>query len=219
MRAFIQTKKDGKFHNDNFFKAYLEFLEMGFDTVTFSNHKEPQESSLEDVVVSNVKTVRSRLRDFGITTPEIDYPIMAIMIGIQGSGKSTFCNKCLAGFIRINLDTLHTRNKENIAINEAIAEKKSLVIDNTNTTTGERAKYILAGKEAGYRIIGFFMQSKLQDCIARNKQRDGKERIPNNAIAFTSGKMEIPSYDEGFDAMYFVSIEDGKFKIENWREE
>lgn len=157
-----------------------------------------------------------QVRDMG-WIENMDSPVMAIMIGIQGSGKSTFCNERLAEFIRINLDTLHTRNKENIAINKIIAGKNPIVIDNTNTTVGERAKYILKGREAGYRIIGFFMQSKLRDCIARNEQREGKERIPNKAIACTSNKMELPSYNEGFDEIYFVSIEDGKFRIKDWR--
>ena len=146
-----------------------------------------------------------------------DHPIMAIMIGIQGSGKSTFCNVHLSEFTRINLDTLHTRNKENIAIRNAISEKENIVVDNTNPMIRERANYIQKGKEAGYKILGFFMQSKLQDCIARNRCREGKEKIPNNAIIHTSNKLEIPSYKEGFDKMYFVSIEDEKFKIEDWR--
>lgn len=69
MRVFIQTKEQGKFHNDNFFKAYLGFYEMGFETITFSNNKELQKSK-----VGYVGTVRSRLRDYGIITPEMDYP-------------------------------------------------------------------------------------------------------------------------------------------------
>ncbi len=28
MRIFIQTKENGKFHNDSFFKSYLGFSEM-----------------------------------------------------------------------------------------------------------------------------------------------------------------------------------------------
>ena len=51
MRVFIQTKENGKFHNNNFFKAYLGFSEMGLETVTFSNNKELRESDIEDVVV------------------------------------------------------------------------------------------------------------------------------------------------------------------------
>jgi len=74
MRVFIQTKEKDKFHNDNFFKAYLGFHEMGFETITFSNNKELRESNIEDVVVGYVGTVRSRLNDFGITAPEMDYP-------------------------------------------------------------------------------------------------------------------------------------------------
>lgn len=74
MRVFIQNKEGEKFHNENFFKAYLGFHEMGLETVTFSNNKELRESNPEDVVVGYVGTVRGRLRDFGITTPDIDYP-------------------------------------------------------------------------------------------------------------------------------------------------
>lgn len=74
MRAYIQTKPEGKFDNDNFFKAYLGFHEMGFETVTFSNNKELRTSNLEDVVVGYIGTVRSRLNDFGIESPEMDYP-------------------------------------------------------------------------------------------------------------------------------------------------
>lgn len=75
MRAFIQTKRHGSLDNDNFFKAYLGFHEMGFETVTFTNNAELRESNLEDVVVGYVGTVRSRLNDFGIVTPEMDYPL------------------------------------------------------------------------------------------------------------------------------------------------
>ena len=74
MKAYIQTKPGGRFQNDNFFKAYLGFYEMGFETVTFSNNQELITSNIEDVVVGYVGTVRSRLSDFGIIVPEDDYP-------------------------------------------------------------------------------------------------------------------------------------------------
>ena len=52
-------------------------------------------------------------------------PTMAIMTGIQASGKSTFCQNNLPGYVRINLDTLHTRNKENMAMDEAFQAKRT----------------------------------------------------------------------------------------------
>ncbi len=64
---------------------------------------------------------------------------MAIMIGIQASGKSRFCVEKLADYVRVNLDTLHTRNKENMAIEDAISRQVDLVIDTIqrNCTAGK----------------------------------------------------------------------------------
>lgn len=144
-------------------------------------------------------------------------PTMAIMTGIQASGKSTFCQNNLPGYVRINLDTLHTRNKENMAMDEAFQAKKDMVIDNTNPTAEERKKYIVKAKEHGYRVIGYFMQSRLQECTARNELREGKAKIPAKAIAATSNKLEIPSYEEGFDALYFVRMTKTGMAVEAWQ--
>ena len=47
---------------------------MGFEIIPFSDPIELKNSMIEDVVVSSVTIVRERLYDFGIITPEIDYP-------------------------------------------------------------------------------------------------------------------------------------------------
>jgi len=146
-------------------------------------------------------------------------PVMAIMIGIQASGKSTFCKNYLTEYERINLDTLHTRNKENTAIEEAFGAKRDMVVDNTNPTVQDREKYIRRAKENGYRVVGYFMQSKLQECIARNEQRQGKAKVPTRAIATTSNQLEMPSYQEGFDVLYFVRLTKSGILVEKWKEE
>ena len=145
-------------------------------------------------------------------------PAMIIMMGIQGSGKSTFCAKNFSEYTRINLDTLRTRKKENEALWLAINRKENVIIDNTNPTVSDRKKYIEAGKASQYNIIGYFMQSRLQECIERNDARQGKEKIPAIAIACTSNKLEMPSYEEGFDELYFVKITDEGFSVSKWRE-
>ena len=144
---------------------------------------------------------------------------MAIMMGIQASGKSSFCKSNLQKYIRINLDELNTRNKERIAIMEAIQNGVDIVIDNTNPTMADREKYISIAKNHGYKVVGYFMQSKLQDCIGRNEQREGKAYVPRKAIAYTSNKLEIPDYSEGFDELFFVSISECGYKIDEWRSE
>ena len=141
------------------------------------------------------------------------------MIGIQGSGKSTFCRQYFPGIPRVNLDTLKTRNNERRMIESCQAQGSDYVVDNTNPTRADRARYLPEAKAAGYRVIGYFMQSRLQECIERNNQRDGKEKIPAKAIAMTSNRLELPSYQEGFDELYFVSNNGEKMEISEWREE
>lgn len=145
-------------------------------------------------------------------------PAMVIMMGIQGSGKSTFCAASFPDYTRINLDTLRTRKKEQEALWLAINRKENIVIDNTNPAKNDRKKYIEAGKANRYKIVGYFMQSRLQECIERNNTRTGKEKIPSVAIACTSNKLEMPSYAEGFDELYFVEITDNGFTVSEWRE-
>ena len=142
---------------------------------------------------------------------------MALMIGIQGSGKSTFCQEYLPSFFRINLDTLKTRHREQLAIDECFKSGKNFVVDNTNPTIEERKKYILQAKKEGYKIIGYFLESKIKDCVERNNQRIGKACIPAKAIAATSNKLQLPSYDEGFDKLYFVKNNGFDMVIEDWR--
>ena len=145
--------------------------------------------------------------------------VLAIMIGIQGSGKSTFFYQFLAKkYVRVNLDTLKTRKQEKILIEECLEKEKNFAIDNTNPTKEDRQRYIPLAKENGYRIIGYFMESKLNECIARNNLRQGKEKIPTIAIASTSNKLQIPSYDEGFDELYFVKNDGKTMTILEWRD-
>ena len=142
-----------------------------------------------------------------------------IMIGIQGSGKSEFCRRFLPDAERINLDTLKTRNNEKRMIADCHARGIDYVVDNTNPTKEERARYIPAAKAAGYRVIGYFMQSRLQECIARNNLREGKEVVPAKAIAMTSNKLEMPGKNEGFDELYFVANDGVTMTVSEWREE
>lgn len=142
-----------------------------------------------------------------------------IMIGIQGSGKSEYVRTNIPqDYIRISLDEVNTRNKEWQLLEKCFREGCSFVIDNTNPTVEDRARYIVPAKENGYTITGIFIQSRIKDCVERNNKREGKKRIPSKAIAATSNRMEMPDYAEGFDELYYVQIEDGSFIKSEWRQ-
>jgi len=92
-------------------------------------------------------------------------------------------------------------------------------VDNTNPTKEERAVYISFAKENKFKVIGYYFQSKIQDALLRNSQREGKENIPEIGIKGTFNKLEIPDYSEGFDELYFVELEHDKFIIREWQNE
>ncbi|MBO4914202.1 MAG: ATP-binding protein, partial [Oscillospiraceae bacterium] len=75
-----------------------------------------------------------------------------IMIGIQGSGKSEFCRRYLPEVRRVNLDALKTRGRKRAAIEACLADGADYVVDNTNPTRGDRARYIAPAKAEGYRV-------------------------------------------------------------------
>ena len=63
------------------------------------------------------------------------------------------------------------------------------------------------------------MESRLKECIARNELREGKARVPAKAIAATSNKLQMPSYEEGFDELYYVQNDGNTMTVLDWRNE
>lgn len=141
-----------------------------------------------------------------------------IFIGIQASGKSTFYHDRFKDYVHINLDILHTRNKEKLLLQECVESGNSFVVDNTNPTREDREKYIRVSKDHGYRVQGYYFQSSVSDCIARNQNREGKAKVPDQAVAATHRKLELPEYGEGFDELFYVRMEDGSFIVDEWKE-
>lgn len=74
MKVYIQSYQNGIPHNYNFMNAWQGFREMGFEILPFSDMETLRTSEKNDIVVGYVNTVRNRLFDFGIITPEMDYP-------------------------------------------------------------------------------------------------------------------------------------------------
>jgi len=144
-----------------------------------------------------------------------------IFIGIQATGKSTFFQRRFFDtHVRINLDMLKTRNRERILLAACLDARQSFVIDNTNLTRQARAGYISQAKAAGFGVSGYYFKSALQAALERNSRRGGKSLIPEKGILSAYRKLELPSFDEGFDRLFYVEIaEDGQFNVKEWRDE
>ena len=131
-----------------------------------------------------------------------------LLIGIQGSGKTTFYRDHFSQtHARISLDLLKTRRREKETMQACLQSGQPFVIDNTNVRRAERQAYIDSAKSAGFRVIGYFFDTPLGEAIRRNKLRSGREVIPVAGIAGTLKRLERPSIDEGFDELHTVSCD------------
>ena len=144
-----------------------------------------------------------------------------IFIGIQATGKSTFFQQRFFNtHVRINMDMLRKRNRERVLLAACLEAKQPFVIDNTNLTRQARAGYISQAKAAGFSVAGYYFKSALQAALERNRRRSGKSLIPEKGILGAYRKLELPSFDEGFDRLFYVEIaEDGQFIVKEWSDE
>ena len=143
-------------------------------------------------------------------------------MGLQASGKSTFCReRFFRTHLRINLDMLKTRRREERLMQVCFDTQLPFVVDNTNVTREQRAKHIDSAKRHGFTVVGYYFQSKVHDCIARNERRPPGEQIPKAGILGAAGRLELPTLDEGFDRLHYVQIdpETSRFVVEDWKNE
>ena len=143
-----------------------------------------------------------------------------LLIGIPASGKSSFCKQRLYDtHLRLNLDMLKTRRKENIILQACLIAKAAFVVDNTNATKMARARFITPAKAARFQVIGYYFSSKVVEALQLNSQRTDKARVPDKAVHGIAGSLELPQWEEGFDELWYVRM-DGKggFIVEEWKD-
>lgn len=145
---------------------------------------------------------------------------LVVLIGIPATGKSTFARERFGDtHLRLNLDMLRTRHREDVLFRACLEAKQPVVIDNTNTTRAERARYLDPAKAAKFRVVGCYFSSKVADALVRNASRTGDARIPEAALLGMAGRLEAPRLDEGFDELRYVRLEPTGFVVEGWRDE
>ncbi|MGL5060430.1 MAG: AAA family ATPase [Microcoleus sp.] len=149
---------------------------------------------------------------------------LIMFIGLQASGKSSFFRTYFATTHElVSKDCFRNHKKPSqrqiYLIETTLKAGSSVVVDNTNPTIADRASLIELGRSYNAEIIGYYFRSHLKDCLARNQQREGKARVPDVGIYATLNKLTKPSYDEGFDKLFYVSmVGDGNFQVDQWQE-
>jgi predicted kinase len=138
-----------------------------------------------------------------------------IFVGLQGAGKSTFFKEKFFNIhIRINMDMLKTRHREDLLLAACLEMKQPFVIDKTNPTAQNRERYIQAAREHGFEVVAYYFVPDLKLSLVRNAARLGKERVPDTALYATLKKLQPPTLEEGFDLLYTVRQDEaGNFVV------
>jgi predicted kinase len=143
---------------------------------------------------------------------------LVVFVGLQASGKSTFFHERFAQTHQhVSKDHFqHNRNKnrrQEHLLRAALSAGRSVVVDNTNPTLEDRRPLVRLGHEYGAKVIGYFFEESVRECIRRNEMREGKARVPDVAIYSTAKKLVAPSIEEGFDELLCVRLNDSAFEV------
>jgi predicted kinase len=150
---------------------------------------------------------------------------MIVFSGIQASGKTTFYRlKFWATHLRLSLDMLGTRNRENMLLYACLAARQPVVIDNTNPTADQRKRYCRLAKASEFRATLYFFDVDIDIALTRNSNRPDHERIheriPEIGLRGTFAKLELPTAHEGFDSIFIVkATTPGDFTVEEVKHE
>jgi predicted kinase len=139
-----------------------------------------------------------------------------VLCGVQGSGKTTlYVERFLETHVRVSLDVVRTRAREEALVRLCLDRGQRFVVDNTNATPTERARYVEPARAAGFRVVGYLVEIDLADALARNERRSGRERVPVAGVVGTSRRLQRPTLEEGFDELWHAtSAEGGGWRIE-----
>lgn len=156
---------------------------------------------------------------------------MYVMVGVAGSGKSTFVEKQLIP--QLNLSTkVISRDKirfQMVGIDEeyfskedavfeqfiyeiktSLKENENTIVDATHLNRGSRTKLLRAiGKSLkDVNVYAIVILNDLETILEQNEQREGREYVPRSVIRRMYSQFENPSIEEGFkEIMYYKNNE------------
>jgi predicted kinase len=141
------------------------------------------------------------------------------MVGISGSGKSTFANglKTSMNAEIVSTDDIRmelTGNAEDQTqngrvfgvakkrVNDLLAQGKNAVIDATSLSAKDRKDWVQIGKTNNAEIIAYVVKT---DVATAKKRNLGRERqVPEWVIDNQFAKFKEPTTAEGFDNIVMV---------------
>lgn len=136
-------------------------------------------------------------------------PDLAILIGLQASGKTTFYLRHLAAtHVHVSKDLFPKARRRQARqlrlIAAALEAGRSVAVDNTNPSPYEWEPLITLGRGNGARITGYWFPPDVPASVRRNAGRPPETRVPDVGLYATLKRLSRPRPSDGFDELWSV---------------
>jgi predicted kinase len=148
-------------------------------------------------------------------------PRLYLLVGVPGSGKSTYARTELADKWRVCLDDLRFMLSRDpyapslqpvaLALEEAAlrallggvdGRRQDVVVDATNITRSRRQRYLRLAASFDVPVVAVFVQCDLQVAMARNRARP--QPVPDEVVERMYRSLQPPDLSEGFEDVIYV---------------
>ncbi|MEU2226421.1 ATP-binding protein [Streptomyces sp. NPDC018347] len=145
---------------------------------------------------------------------------LAVLVGLQASGKSTFFTRCLSGrYALVSKDLIprgarNRQGRQMRLVEEHLAAGRAVAVDNTNPSPAEWEPLVRAAHAHGATVTAYWFPPDVPGSLRRNAAREGRDRVPDVGVLATLRRLRRPSEADGFDTVREVRFDGrGGFEV------
>lgn len=138
--------------------------------------------------------------------------VVAVLVGLQASGKSTFARGLAAGgYVVVSKDAFpnarRRQRRQLRLVAEALVAGRDVVVDNTNPSPAEWAPLVGVAGEHGAAAVAYWFPPDAAASWRRNAERPHRERVPEAGLRATLARLRRPTAADGFAAVRTVTLD------------